>query len=109
MIELDIGLICVCMPSFRVLLIKVISHFQSEITDSNTSQKRFSVNPNLMLKVEGDLTRSEKRQSVKSEGIAYERNYGVEYTDRGENGSAESVMQMVEIQGGDGMRRRSVA
>ena len=56
MIELDIGLICVCMPSFRVLLIKVISHFQSEITDSNTSQKRFSVNPNLMLKVEGDLT-----------------------------------------------------
>ena len=57
----------------------------------------------------GDLTRSEKRQSVKSEGIAYERNYGVEYTDRGENGSAESVMQMVEIQGGDGMRRRSVA
>ena len=109
MIELNIGLICVCMPSFRVLLIKVSSHFQSESTDSNTSQKHFSVNPNLMLKAEGDMTRSEKRQSVKSEGIAYERNYGVEYTDRGENGSAESVMQMVEIQGGDGMRRRSVA
>ncbi|PVH78466.1 hypothetical protein DL98DRAFT_656171 [Cadophora sp. DSE1049] len=109
MIELDIGLICVCMPSFRVLFIKMISHFKSDTTDSNTSQKRFSVNPNLMLKVQGGAARAEKRQSVKSEGIAYERNYGVEYTDRGENGSAESVMQMVEIQGGDGMRRRSVA
>ncbi|KAH6714062.1 hypothetical protein BKA61DRAFT_689549 [Leptodontidium sp. MPI-SDFR-AT-0119] len=110
MTEIDIGLICVCMPSYRVLFIRICTPFRSSSVDSGTSQKRFSVNPNLMARIECEASgRVERRQSAKSEGIAYERKYGVEFTDRAANGSVESVVQMVEIQGGDGRRSKSVA
>ncbi|KAH7346339.1 hypothetical protein BKA65DRAFT_502221 [Rhexocercosporidium sp. MPI-PUGE-AT-0058] len=69
--EIDIGLICVCMPFYRALIIRIHTPFQSSSVDSHTSQKLFSANPNLMVTVQCDaVDRAERRQSAKSEGIA---------------------------------------
>ncbi|KAL2069519.1 hypothetical protein VTL71DRAFT_14198 [Oculimacula yallundae] len=101
--EVDIGIICVCMPAYRILIKRIFCPRKSDSTDSNASQKRFSVNPNLMVRNK----RESRTESTKSEGIVYERNYGVEFSDRmEEDDNMERVIQMVEIQGGDGRKGR---
>lgn len=73
-IELDVGIICVCMPSLRHMLIRMFPSLGSthDSTDKRTTTDKHSGSRT-------QIGKALKINDVKT-GISCSRNYGVEYT-----------------------------
>ncbi|PVH72157.1 hypothetical protein DL98DRAFT_611756, partial [Cadophora sp. DSE1049] len=84
-IELDVGIICACMPAIRIILIRMFPRLGSTQTSTDIRQT-IGKHSDAQLSKKGD---------VKS-GISYSRNYGVEYAMKPAQDDS-SFVQLVEI------------
>ncbi|KAK2627136.1 hypothetical protein QTJ16_003102 [Diplocarpon rosae] len=98
-IELDMGVLCVSIPTVRVLLVRIFPRLGHGGVDSHSSSAdRFSMAP----KVPSSSVRRQSKGPPQGEGIVFEKNYAVEFTDRREGcNSMMSSAQIVEIQAGN--------
>ncbi|CAL3969420.1 unnamed protein product [Diplocarpon coronariae] len=98
-IELDIGLLCVCTPTLRILLTRFFPRLGHSTIDSHleNAEQLSAAPPKMICPYSRRLTTSPSA----GEGIVYEKNYAVEFVDRKEGcNSMLSTTQIVEIQAG---------
>ncbi|KAM0466820.1 hypothetical protein ACHAPV_000329 [Trichoderma viride] len=90
-VEINVGLICVCLPSFRVLLVRLFPKFLQGTTErygrsskrNRSSNKRVSRLP-LGHSAGSQVDRSISHPNVGPNRIAFQRSYTVEYGDTDE-------------------------
>ncbi|KAK5993092.1 hypothetical protein PT974_06520 [Cladobotryum mycophilum] len=87
-IEINVGLICVCLPSLRLLLVRLFPKLQStsqrhydnySSTNNQSNSKKRGSRPPLGNHVSSKVDRSVHRPEVEPNRIAYHTSYSVEY------------------------------